>query len=387
MNTNYFYRENDNVYLNVVMQNHKYLNNGILDGNMMIAEYDVTKTTPIIDKASDYYCSIIRFDVPLEGVPIYVIPIVPNQPNSNLTQMIIGVTYLGVDYPVNIIYSPDNNYTPPIQDKPDFQVITPYYYVYTFENLIKSINEALNQSIMNSGFTLPSNISNPYFYMNDGVISFIVPDQFCDITVNPNRPLIFMNSILETYLEAIRVRFIGFNQPNGHDFEFLLDGIGLPTYNQACDVCGNSVASSSLIPPARSSYWKITQEYNVLNYWTSLRKLILSTNTIPIANEFVPAQNNDSGINNSFPIITDFVPSIDTPSQSRSVAYYTPTSQYRLVDMINDGPLFKINLKIYWEDKLGNIYPLNIPAGQQVNVKIAFLRKTLYKHSNLLMYK
>jgi hypothetical protein len=92
-------------------------------------------------------------------------------------------------------------------------------------------------------------------------------------------------------------------------------------------------------------------------------------------------------VNSSLPIITDFIPNINSPGESRSIAYYNPTSQYRLIDMVSDTPLQKINLKIYWVDISNNIYPLYVSVAQQASIKLAFIRKSLYKQSNLLKYK
>lgn len=384
------YKENDNIYLNVVIQNNGIFADGEPNENPIIAEYNVTKTLPILDKCSDYYCSVIRFDIPLQNIPLFIMPILPAtsfinpQPDPDLTPLIIGISYLGVDYPINIQYFADNTLPPPVQNVPGVQVITPYYYVYTYQNLITSINIALQTALITSGFPL-AGAQAPYFYLNSAtqLISLIVPDSF---TIGANRPIIFVNATLFNYLETFRVSFLGYNQSNGKDFLFILDNPTYPTYVQAVDVSGNPL-SPPLVPPARSAYWKYTQEYPVLNYWTSLRKIIIATNTIPVVNEYVPAQDNNSGITNSFPILTDFVPSLEFAGQSRSIAYYFPTSQYRLVDMINDNPLYKINIKIYWEDKKGNLFPLYIPILQQANIKLGFFRKTLYKPFNQLLYK
>lgn len=382
-------KQSDNVYLNVVINNNLIKSDGTIDESFINGEYNVTKTLPIIDKCSDYYCSIIRFDIPLQEVPIFIMPIVPAsnalnpQPNPNLTPMIIGITYLGNDYPQNIIYSPDNSYSPPTQNVIGTQVVTPYYFVYTFQNLINSINIALSAAITASGFVLPAGILPPYFYLDPStqLINFIVPNEF---TTGLNHPQIFLNSILLKYLEALPVNFLGLNQNNGKDFVFRLDN---PTYNQTSTVSGTK-PSPVIIPPSRPDYWKFTQEYSVLNHWSSIRKIIISTNTIPIVNEFIPAQDNNSGIATSFPIITDFVPNIEFAGQSRSIAYYYPQSQYRLVDMISDTPLYKINLKLYWEDTIsGSLFPILLPRYQEANIKIAFLRKTLYKPLNQLVLK
>lgn len=375
------YKENDNVYLNVTINNQNVTSQGIIDETFNPATYDVTKTLPILDKSSDYYCSIIRFDIPLNVIPIFIMPIVPAsafinpQPNPNLTPLIIGITYLGVDYAVNLIYVPDNTILPPVQNMVGSQIITPYYFVFSYQNLINSLNTALATAVTNSGFPL-GGAQTPWFYIdhNTQLTKLVVPTAFTVPGVG--QPTIFGNSMLiGNYLSGFETNFLGLNQVAGKDIIFDLSN---PTIDKGYVLFGTA--------PITPAYYIFSNEYSTLNNWTSLRKLLITTNSIPITNEFI-SLGNTNGVAASFPILTDFVPAFEFAGQSRSIAYYYPTSQYRLVDMINDTPLYKINLTIYWEDKEGNFYQLLISRGQQANIKIGFFRKSLYKPLNPLLYK
>ena len=379
--------ENDNIYLNVVID---FINNYItptqINESDQNAEYSVTKTQPILDKCSDYYCSVIRFDIPLDLVPLYIMPIVPASPginpqtNSDLTPMIIGISYLGVDYPVSVIYVPDNTETPPSQNQVGRQVITSYYFVYTYNNLVQAFNTALTAAYIAAGkpgyVGLPENDPGaPFITYNadDQTINFIVSQFFIN-----SGATIFCNESSINYLDAIRAKFLGYNQPNGKDFVF----------NFNIYPGGNNLYTGpNTFLPGTGNYYIFKSEYNTLVFWSSLRKIIIATNTIPVKNEYVPSYNQNgsqNGVTTSFPILTDFVPHLETGGQSRSIAYYVPTGQYRLIDMQSDNPLYNINIKLYWEDKQGDLYPIEISTQQEANVKLAFLRKTLYKPSNLL---
>lgn len=130
-------KQANNVYVNVV------INSQLSTAGLTRAVYSINNTLEILHKPSDWYMSIIRFVVPLNLVPLYIIPIIPNQSNPNLTPIIIGISYNGIDYPQPVIYvSDDTVLTAPVQNKPT-QVITPYYFVYTFQNLIDAYNTAL----------------------------------------------------------------------------------------------------------------------------------------------------------------------------------------------------------------------------------------------------
>lgn len=373
----------DNVYLNVNIKNpieKNSLNN--IKEEPIFAWFNKTYTEPIINDCSLYYVSVIRFDVPLSTLPLFIMPIIYNQSNANLTPLIIGINYLGTNYYENLIYEPDNNISPPIQNDPNKQVITPYYYVYTYQLLLNMLNKSLINVINSSGFVIPSNIGYPYFFLDtsEKLIKLVVPDIF---TTGINKPIIYCNEMLLQYIESIEVFFWGYNQNDGRDFDFILDRNPIyPNYNNACDISGNPI---TIIYPNRPDYWLYTQEYTFLKYWTSIKKILFISDSLPVRKEIVPINDDDnSGLNNFLKILTDFVPQIETGFDNRDILYYEPVSQYRLVDLLCNQPLYKLDLKIYWQDKDDNLYPVTIQRNQEINIKLIFTKKTLYNKFNLL---
>lgn len=392
-------KENDNVYVNVILDHPDAIypvnvNLPSVGAEPQIISYNVNKSLPILDKASDYYVSVIRFAIPLDTVPLMIMPIIPNQPDPFATPFIIGVRYLGVNYPIRLDYVPENLF-PPVQQTSSVQLISPFSYVFSYQTLINMINNALTGALNNAGISAQfSGQRLAWFYFNSetNLIQLYVHQIFISIFA----PLtgivtIYINTPLSNYLDAFHYSFIGNNRPDGRDYEFILGSSTEPTPNQAY-----GLYNTQPVPPLGFPlltvplYWIYTQEYSVLQYWSSLRKIIISTNTIPISNEYLPigiAQNNaDNGIAASFPVLTDFIPQIEqVAGSSRSIAYYYPSGQYRLVDLVSDIPLQKMDIKLYWQDVSGNLYPLEISVSQQASVKIAFLRKTLYKNTHNLL--
>lgn len=394
------YKENDNVYMNIVFDHSaaKYSISPIvapIGEQTQSADYNVTKTLPILDKASNYYASVIRFDIPLNTIPIYIMKIIPMQSDPNLTPFIIGISYLGANYSVYLEYIPNApGFPAPVQDQP-VQVITPYYFNYSYGTLIDMFNIALSKVWISSNLaSINPTVSPPFFYLDPitQLINLVVGNIF--VVANP--PIIYINVSSIKYLDGFQFGFFGFNQPYGKDYFFVLNNnlsptVPPPALSPTVDkYYVNPLLLQPTPPIAPVPYWRYSQDFSSLALWSSLRKIIISTNTIPISNEYIPTgnnSNNQSGVAASFPILTDFVPQIESSGQSRSVAYYVPTSQYRLIDMISDMPLQKIDLKLYWEDIDGNLYPILISLYQQANVKLAFLRKSLYKPMQQLLYK
>ncbi len=421
-------KEDDNTYVNVILDHADPTYNvgrGGLQGPTVyltgdaptVSDYGVTKTEPLLHNCSEYYCSVIRFTIPLDQVPLLICPIVPNQvallglPNVNplLTPLIIGIQYGPPNLPAsffsdNLLYIPENDFPPPLQNQPT-QVISPFYYIFAYQTLVTMINNALLIVYTNSGLAgLFPNFVAPYVEFDpiSGLFSLVVPNFFTTLIAPATSiPKIYFNIELETFLSSFNV-FLNFPpaiHPFGDTFTFVLTpslhnqfyppGVVIPTPTSPIGV--------GALPPAPSFYYRYTQEYSVLEYWTSLRKILIFSNTIPVKNEYVPATNNlataiainptnDSGVNVSYPILTDFVPNISfLAGESRSIAYYVPTSQYRLIDMISTNPLQKIDIRIFWEDRDGNLYPLLLSIFQQASLKIGFFRKTLYKGPGTLI--
>lgn len=358
----------DNIYVNISFYDNISL------PTPRIMEYRVTKTIPIINKCDDYYLSVIRFDIPLTSIPLYIFPIVPNSGMTNITPMKIGIRYLGINYTFNLIYIPDNNYIQPNQNNPNKQIITPYYFSYNYNDLINSLNIALSQAYVASGLNLLG-YDYPYFFLdyNTSLIKLVVDQRDFAPTATPTIPLpiplatIYINENLQFYLNSFSYKYIG-DTTNGREYELYLINFG--NYNL-------QNTSSSF-----SNQQKIfSQEYINLGNWGGMKKLLITTTSIPVISEYLPTDN--SGISSTFPIIADFTPIIELAGQSRSIAYYNPTSQYRLVDLKSSIMLNTIDIKVYWTDIYNDIYPLTLNIYDQANIKIAFIKKSLYKYNYL----
>jgi hypothetical protein len=406
MPRDFIYKENDNIYLNIVFDVPIVNSLGTpitaATGEMPIPmEYTANKTLAIVDKCSDYYCSVVRFDIPLYEIPLFIMPVLPGSqqigsPNPNLTPFIIGISYNGIPYPQNLIYTPENFITPPIQNQIT-QIITPYYYVYTYQILINMLNVALNLVWSASGLAMIFPTYNaPYFIYNatTELIALIVPAPFSMLTFPATTfPLIFINESLIRYLDSFNLFFVGLNQLNGVEYYFICNNLlpinpSNPTFNptppQVYPTEENAYAPFGTVPTNPPKYFIYTENYSSIQYWSSLRKILITSGSIPITYENIPS-NNNSDVAVSLPILTDYVVPLNHGGDGRTVAYYYPTAQYRLVDMISDMPLYKVNIKVYWEDIYLNRYPLTISIGQAASIKLGFFRKTLYKGAKMML--
>lgn len=352
-------QDTDNIYVNINF-NHREEDGSTLSA----AEYKVTKTIPILDKCDDYFCSVVRFDISLTNVPLYIFPVKPNSGLTNESPMIIGIRVGGVNYSFNLIYVPENNYRQVNQNDPRRQIIDKYYFVYNYQNMIESLNIALAKAYVASGLSLLGN-EYPYFFLDyaSKLISLVVDSRDFAPTQTPTVPnpipaaTIYVNESLQHFISGFAYKYIG--DVNGREYEL------------------NLVSFGSFNNFLTSNQKKFNQEYVTLFNWSALKKIVMTTNSIPIVSEYTPT--NSSGISSSLPILTDFTPELEFPGQSRSIAYYTPSAQYRLVNLKSSGSLYTIDVKIYWQDIFGNLYPLTISVFEQASIKIGFFKKSLYK--------
>lgn len=224
------------------------------------------------------------------------------------------------------------------------------------------INNALSISLVSAGLNFMGAIDALYFYNPvTQLISLMVTKTF--ITSGYN---IVMNCLLKNYLSS---------------FSFKTTS---PSGNAPFNLYQQILSPISFLDPVNGPYI-FSEEYISLSLWYDLRKIIVTTNSIPITFESTPTFNpnsNTNGINgtaNVTPIITDFIAVLESANDDGSVAVYQPTSQYRLVNMVGRVPLDRINLQFLWQDKQGNKFPIYISPNQTCTVKLGFFDKGLYK--------
>jgi hypothetical protein len=57
------------------------------------------------------------------------------------------------------------------------------------------------------------------------------------------------------------------------------------------------------------------------------------------------------------------------------MAIYSPTAEYRLIDMNSCRNLNRVDIIVYWKDKFGNMHPFELNPRNAASVKIMFRRK------------
>ena len=349
----------DNIYVNVRINHQQELGDFASP-----ATYNVNKNSPFINNCSNYYCTVTNFAIPLDNIPLTVarVSVNPNDPTDvNYMSSLIAITKPQGALPtisntvdVHLEYIPDNNIAPPTS-VPNPDLPTPFYYfIYSYSNILQSFNQAI-LTAFNAQF--PSGpvaaAGAPYLFMDykSSLISLVVSNEFIQ-----NADL-YINNEAQNYLQAFNLYLVAYNT------NYL--GISLfrwvwYQFNNNCDQYGNNVATSG------NSYWIYTQEYYGLQEYTTTRKILILTSTIPINSEIITI-NEVSGVQTGefaqLKILYDFLPTVKTGADARDVQVFD-SQKYKLMDMQNTGPLTRLDINVY----------------QAVNIKLLFVKKSLAKN-------
>lgn len=368
-------KNNDRIYYNIAIpgSNTSTTNSGFF--NFVPANYVEQLNQSIIDNPSDYYMTIVRFTIPTQIIPIFIFEA---QPFPNTTDKDLGIYSVTLEYNGN--FSPETfvrfitvdptaeQPQPPTNVQNRFWTRTLYYYVYNYTDFLVMINTALSQAFTDLPFPAPT--TPPFFIYTPEtqLISLIADKAFYDLSlVNPVK--IYFNYHLQRFVDGLPSIFYSTNDPLGRDTQFVIKDLKNNTY----------LLPNIAAPP---TYLITTQNYNTLSDWNSFKSLQITTNLIPIRNEYVPSSqniNNVSGNVNLRGVITDFEPLLDTGAESRTTIQYQQSGPYRLVNMTDINPLTKIDISVYWTDELLNTYLLYVPEGQVLTLKIAFIKKSTFE--------
>src|ERR1700679_3662789 len=181
--------EQDNVYYNVIIDHSAPIYtsttiSGQSNDQPEQAIYSVTLDQEVLNKSNEYYCSVIRFAIPLDQVPIQIMEVVPNQGNSNLTPFLFGINYDGSTYSSQLLYVPQNTFQVPVQNQPT-QIVTDYYFCYAYNEFINMMNTALSSIWIFSGLSaLFPTATPPHITYNNSSqpLNLIVPTCFISTT-------------------------------------------------------------------------------------------------------------------------------------------------------------------------------------------------------------
>lgn len=348
----------DNVYYNITIN---YENN---PGGR--AYFEENRTEIILPRCDNYYLTVQRFYVPMSLIPLMVAEIVPNQPDPNKMIYSVGLEYNGIYVQQYLNYVTDT-LNVPIPLGPSFnpngkQTKTNYYFIHSIQSLVNMFNTALSTAFSLIG--APVGAEAPYFIFDPSRGSFSIVCQTAYYDLSLLLPIkIYLNSSSYSLFIGLPLNKLQ-NNNIGKDYQIMVNNTKNDFYNPPF-----------LAPTIPPNYFKIEQDFNSLSNWNSLISIVFTSNSIPIRSEQIPGADGEA---NSRPIITDFQPIFTQNGVLRDAAQFFPSGPYRLIDLCSTRELRKFDISVYWSDKNGYLYDLFIAPNETLNIKLLFVKKTIY---------
>lgn len=286
----------------------------------------------ILEKANDYYMAVISFDIPHEQIAIF---------NFRQDPYFVNIDDGTNPAPIQLEYVSLGN--------PFFNISASFQGVYTFQQFLDSINVGLNTAHVRIG--APGNAPRMILGL-DGRFSLLVDTQYTNQVIRFNYPLFKFFLSINAVFEGI------VNQEYSIPYRQIFDNV--KTYPT----------------PLVGTYYEMQQENRSQFIWSNITAISINSTLIPCKKELVGLNNLTSGAENQS--ISDFIPvQTEFTGYDRSNWTYLAGSGYRLVDLLSDAPLSRIDFGINVVNKDNFQFPLSISPGSIARVKFMFIKKSL----------
>jgi hypothetical protein len=373
--------------------------------------YNETRSTPLLNDASKYDFSIVRFAIngPSLNMPLFIPQVQIGQSNEDLTVYSITLELSGT-YDISsvstqvdlssqqyIIWEPE--YTNEEVPKPPLETqeiaTSKYYWTSTYSHWLKLVNKAFSDAMADIDAQLQALYPTvsvvtkaPYMLRDPGSNLFSIfadtygfggPDRTSITDPSANEDFkIYFNSNMYGLFANFQSLFIGQETNGGREWEI-----------QVQNLLGQNIGaqvSPSTTPAPTTKYYIMTQDYDsTTQLWNPISAIVFSTNMIPIIAEQTgePLSLGQSSVgalpsSQGFqPIITD-IAFDNTPAQGRQLNLYLPTAQYRYASMGSSKIAIRnIDIKVFFKARLsGELIPVTMFNLSSVDVKILFRKKS-----------
>ena len=354
------------VYYNVRIQN------ADPAGRDKACSFRETRTVPIVTNPSEYYLSCVRFQIPTSRIPLLVVPVQP-YPNTDPTRTIYAVTlsHGGQDSTVWVRWTPNETLAGiPIQPKLPLSAASPfqdasdgYYYCRSYVQMMEMVNLALQQAWDLLVSRPPGALGPPYLTYDAAtkLFSFHCDASF-DVNAADHISLYFNNDLYALF----------------GAFNHILD----------TSFVGEKNRQILLSPPAAQSpspVFEFRQEYSTLVSWVGFRSVVITSGTIPVESEGIPAASpyfsntnlQATGTPTFLNIISDYdALTNEGYEEFQASIQYTPKGEYRLTDLVGTQPLTSFDISVFWLDAFGGLHPLFIAPNECATFKFMFRKRS-----------
>jgi len=378
----------DHIYYNI-----KIHNDGIDDTNIPIY-FNENRGQHLVEKASDYYVSIIRFSLESTNLPVLMMrpdtSLITN-PNKNRLQLVYKMSFSADNFNTrtqiktrNVIFIPpiDNTNNTTLEFNEELKYSS-FYYLYNIQQFIRMLNKT-SEDLLNDLKTSYSGVSGlpPLFTFepSSGIIS-IKYYPFTNTTLPEGQqsftPYIVLNHSLYSALSGFSFHY---DTLYPDEYKLLPDNVKRnPDYRQAGE------GDVGVVVGENYSYI-LSQDYPSISILNPISSIAFSTSRLPIqptqeAKPLIIGGTSLFGINNGenndfSPIINDFSIYNENGYAYKPSVYYTPGSEYKLNDLFGSNPIQHVDILCDWIDIYGRKHQMFLESQNSAEIQLLFRKKT-----------
>ena len=348
--------------------------------------FDETRNNPFLDgDAFDYFCCILRFTIQTgNSLPVFIPRVQVGQGDRDLTIYKITITKTFENQVVSgsafLRYWPEDE-TASLAEPPASVQDTrgSYYHVYNYQHFIRILNEAFDAAVADMRTKVVSNLL--YDWTNTAVPYLEWNNTTCTASLySEDTTVIYFNSRLYELFVGLPARYIAEQGEENYRLRTtLVEGLNTTKVKSA------KVYTETATANIDTTFVITDQEISSIAMWNPIASIVFSSGSLPVlpthtsnpkdigtrSNNLVGGGNNS----NLTTILSDFSIPVSPANQYRPIIDYTPSSEYRLLDMNSSMNLNRIDIVVYWKDHYGALHPLRLRPGCSAHVKILFRRK------------
>lgn len=381
-------KSEDLLYYNIGIVNAKYIDDG---SDNPYAKFEEDLPLPLLENPSDWEMAIVRGTEECGfNLPIYIFPVQINQSNVNLGVQSVTIT-MDIKVPAGttsyvsqqfLQWIPEDQLAQiPLPPSTSQNVNNQYYWVYTYSHYVDIINTALQACITDistrSGLQLKTTAPILTYEPTSKLFSIYYDTQgfggnarASKGTSQDENATLFMNSSLFQMFYSFPSLYVNNDIANfGTAYKLnVVNKVGLNNYTY------NDI-----------SYFVMTQDCNSLTCWSPISCIAYKSDFLPVKKEYtsnpiiydssnVGAVVQSTYLNES--VITDVSLALDSPDQYRELLTYVPSGEYRMLSLVGNQPISKIDISLYYRLKMTNqLIPVRMPNYSTVTLKILFRRR------------
>lgn len=373
---------NDYNVRDLIVPNHIYLNVSIKpEKNQKFerASFNETFTQEFIERGLDYSLAVVRFRIPISGIPYFYFKIQEGLTQTNPDLGVYALTLRHVpsatDYTEFVEFIPYDLSVPvpnpPSQNNGVQNLNSRYYNVYDVSGWLYMLNNTLSiafQRLKNDYPATPATEA-PFFLFEPTTEKLSLVTQYSLFTSGEIE--IYFNNELQGFFDGFEYDLT--DEVFNNELLFGLLAV-YPTPVGSTTVFDNGYSAYGVAPTNPPAYLEMKSNYSTVEKWSGLRSFIFKTSLLPIRYESTNS-TTIAGVISEDTILTDFNIS-DFYGNRKDVTFF-PQGPYRLIDILSNNPLRSIDIQIFWKDKDGYIRPINVYQGDELTIKLAFITKGL----------